>query len=142
MELLETLLVVLHVTSNLVWIGSILSVGVLTWHASRTSSKATAEVALLLYKRLAVPAFLAALIFGVCRLMLAPGAYMRLHWFHAKLTFALLVIGLHHVIGAKARKAAGGSMQSGASSAILVAALLSCAFLSVVFVVFKTQLVP
>jgi protoporphyrinogen IX oxidase len=142
---MDILLVALHVMSNLVWIGTITSVGWLTAAAAGQTDparrKLVAELAYALYKRGAVPAFLASFTLGVLRLLVDPAAYMRLHWFHGKLTFALAVIALHHVIGAKARKAAAGSMQSGKSSAILVGALLVCAFGSVVFVIFKTQLV-
>ncbi len=142
---IDTLFVALHVTSNLIWIGTIVSVGWLTVAAAGQSDpargKLVAEVGYALYRRGAVPAFLASFTFGLLRLAMDPGAYMRLHWFHGKLTFALAVIALHHVIGAKARRAAGGSMQSGKTGAILVGALLACAFGSVVFVVFKTQLV-
>jgi protoporphyrinogen IX oxidase len=132
--------------SNLVWIGSIASVGWLTAAASRQDdplvAKVVAELALRLYRRAAVPAFLLSFAFGLGRFLVDPRTYMRLHWFHGKLTCALAVIALHHVIGAKARKTAAGSMQSGRSSAILVGALLVCAFGSVVFVIFKTQAVP
>jgi putative membrane protein len=143
---MDTLLIALHVMSNLVWIGSIASVGWLTEAASRQSDpavgKVVAELGYRLYRRAAVPAFVLSFAFGVGRLLLDPGTYMRLHWFHGKLTFALAVIGLHHVIGAKARRTAAGSMQAGKSGAILVGALLVCAFGSVVFVIFKTQAVP
>jgi putative membrane protein len=132
--------------ANLVWIGSIASVGWLTATASRQPDSARgrgmAELAYGLYKRAAVPAFAASFVFGGLRLSLDFSTYMRLHWFHGKLTFALAVIALHHVIGGKARRTAAGSMQAGKSSAILAAALLVCAFGSVVFVIFKTQLVP
>jgi len=143
---MDTLLIALHVMANLVWIGSIASVGWLTAAASRQDDplvgKVVAELGYRLYKRAAVPAFLVSFAFGLGRLLTDPGTYMRLHWFHGKLTFALGVIALHHVIGAKARRTAAGSMQSGRSSAILVGALLVCAFGSVIFVIFKTQAVP
>jgi putative membrane protein len=143
---MDTLLIALHVMSNLVWIGTIASVGWLTVAASRQEDplvgKVVAELGYRLYKRAAVPAFLLSFAFGVARLLTDPATYMRLHWFHGKLTFALGAIALHHVIGAKARKTAAGSMQAGKSSAILVGALLVCAFGSVVFVIFKTQAVP
>jgi protoporphyrinogen IX oxidase len=142
---MDTLLIALHVMSNLVWIGSIASVGWLTAASASQDDpvvgKVVAELAYRLYKRAAVPAFLASFAMGIGRLFVDPAAYMRLHWFHGKLTFALAVIALHHIIGAKARKAAAGSRQSGKSSAILVGALLVCAFGSVLFVIFKTQAV-
>jgi putative membrane protein len=143
---MDILLVALHVMANLIWIGSIACVGWLTAAAARQEDggrgRVVAEMAYGLYRRVAVPAFIASFLCGGLRLALDAGTYMRLHWFHGKLTFALVVIALHHVIGGKARRAASGSMQAGKSSAILVGALLVCAFGSVVFVIFKTQLVP
>jgi protoporphyrinogen IX oxidase len=143
---MDMLIVALHVMSNLVWIGSIASVGWLTAAASRQEDpvvrKVVAELGYRLYLRAAVPAFALSFVFGVGRLLMDPKTYMRLHWFHGKLAFAVGVIALHHVIGAKARKTAAGSMQSGRSSAILVGVLLVCAFGTVVFAIFKTQAVP
>jgi putative membrane protein len=142
---MDILLIALHVMSNLVWIGTITSVGWLTvaaaGQADPARGKLVAELAVALYKRGAVPAFIASFTFGVLRLAADPAAYMQLHWFHGKLTCALAVIALHHIIGAKARKVAAGSMQAGKASAILVGALLVCAFGSVIFVIFRTQLV-
>jgi putative membrane protein len=142
---MDILLVALHVMANLLWIGSIASVGWLTAAAAGQKdagrARAVAEGAYALYRRVAVPAFLASFVFGGLRLARDASAYMALHWFHGKLTFALAVIVLHHVIGGKARRAAAGSMHGGKSSAILVGALLACAFGSVVFVIFKSQLV-
>jgi len=135
-------LVVLHVTANLVWIGAIASVGWLTAAASKANDASAATLARNLYLRAAVPAFLASFVFGGSRLLLDPAYYMHLHWFHAKLTAALAIIALHHVIGARAKKVAGGSMQEGRVGGILVGALLACAFLSVACVLLKQSLVP
>jgi putative membrane protein len=140
--MLENTLVAIHVMANLVWIGTIASVGWLTAAASKANNADAAKLAHNLYLRAAVPAFLASFVFGVSRLLLQPSYYMHLHWFHAKLTAVIIVIGLHHVIGAKAKKVAAGSMQGGASGGILVGALLAAAFLSVACVVLKQLLVP
>jgi len=140
--MLATALIVLHVTANLVWIGVIASVGWLTAAAAKSGDASAAILARNLYMRAAVPAFLASFLFGVSRLLQDPAYYMHLHWFHAKLTAVLVVIALHHVIGAKARKVAAGSMQAGRSGGILVGALLAAAFLSVACVLFKQSLVP
>ena len=67
---------------------------------------------------------------------------MHAHWFHGKLTVALIVIALHHVIGAKAKKAHMGSMQSAKSGGILSLALLCASTLTVILVLFKAALVP
>lgn len=140
---MTSLLVVVHVAANLVWIGSITSVGfLLSQAASRADGKSIAEVALALYRRLAVPAFLASFVFGVLRSSTDLSYYLHLHWFHGKLTAAFLVIGLHHVIGAKARKAAAGSMQAGRNGAILSIGLFVCTLAVVVLVVYQRALVP
>ena len=140
------LLLSLHVMANLVWIGSISCVGWLLAAASKepdpVRAKTTAELALGIYRRAAVPGFVLSFVFGVSQLALNAPYYMKAHWFHGKLTAALIVIALHHVIGAKAKRAASGGVQAGGSGAILTAALLASAFGAVVFVVYKTTLVP
>lgn len=148
---LATLFIALHVMANLVWIGSIASVGWLIAAASKANDRSSAVLARGLYLRVATPAFLVSFLMGLIRVVQAPSYYMHLHWFHGKLAFGLAVIALHHVIGAKAKKAAkaasaqenpSGSMQEGRSGGILAGALLAFAFLTVVFVIFKQALVP
>jgi putative membrane protein len=140
------LLLTLHVTANLVWIGSITCVGVLlglaTAGGDAASKQAVADAALRLYRRVATPAFVASFVFGLTQLALNADYYLKAHWFHGKLTFALVVIALHHVIGAKTKRAASGGVQGGGTGAILTAALLASAFVTVLLAVFKTQLVP
>ena len=140
-------LVAVHVMANVVWIGAIVSVGWLTRRSAdpalgSAESKALADAAYhILYTRAAVPAFVVSFVAGVSRVAQDPKGYFSLHWFHGKLLFALVVIGLHHVLGAKAKKAAGGSMQGKDTSATLTGALLAASFLTVVFAVMKASLV-
>jgi len=140
------LLVSLHVMANLVWIGAITCVGWLlatrAKEADPALAKASADLALRIYRRLATPAFGVSFVFGVAALAANAAYYMHAHWFHGKLTAALVVIALHHVLGAKARRAASGGVQGGGSSAILTAGLLASVFAVVLFVIFKTDLVP
>ena len=133
-------LVSLHVFANLVWIGSIASSGFLL--AKAEEEKALASGAAWLYQRIATPAFGVSFLTGIGRFALEPGTYIHAHWFHGKLTFALVVIALHHVIGARAKKARAGSMQRAKSGAILSLALLCSTLLTVLFVLFKAALVP
>ena len=143
-------LLTLHITANLVWIGSIACVGWLVAAAAKAQDRSAAVLARGLYLRVAMPAFLVSFLCGALQLSMAPAAYMHLHWFHAKLTTALVVIALHHILGAKAKRlaaAAAGensseSMQGGRSGGILTGALLASAFLTVVFVIFKQTIVP
>ena len=140
-----SLLVAVHVMANVGWIGAIASVGWLTRHAAGLAEPEGRPVARaayeLLYLRAAVPAFVLSFLAGVGRLAADPKTYFTLHWFHGKLFFALAVIGVHHVLGARAKKAAGGSMQGAESSAILTGALLVATFLVIVFAVLKGSLV-
>jgi len=105
---LPQLLVATHVTANVVWIGSILAVGrVLA--AAEGDVKVRGALAVRIYKSLAIPAFIASFLAGVARLLLSTEYYfVSTHFMHAKLLLAFVVIGLHHVIGARAKKAAAG----------------------------------
>jgi len=142
------LLVALHVMSNLVWIGSIACVGWLLAAAEARAAgsdaagaRTLAEVSAAIYRRAATPAFAVSFAAGLAQVALQPEYYLAAHWFHAKVTFALVVIALHHVIGGKSRRAAAGGVQGGGSGAILTAALLAATFGVVVFAIYKTQLV-
>lgn len=140
---MENLFLGLHIAANLVWIGSILSVGMLLRMAAvRADGKSVAEVAHAVYRRLAQPAFGASFTFGAIRLALDPSYYLHLHWFHAKIGAALVVIALHHILGARARKAAAGSMQAGRNGAILAAGLFVFALAVVILVSYRTVLIP
>ncbi|MDP9152427.1 MAG: CopD family protein [Myxococcota bacterium] len=114
------LLVVAHVTANVVWIGAILAVALLVGRARFMAD--VAEVGALarrVYSRLATPAFLVSFVAGVARIALAPAVYAHLPWMHVKLTFALVVIALHHVIGARARRVANGDARAGSGVGVL-----------------------
>jgi putative membrane protein len=137
------LVLTIHIAANLVWIGSILAVALLDHLAARRhDGKGVAEVALAAYRRLAVPALVVSFTFGAIRIGMTPEYYLHLHWFHAKLAAALGVIGLHHVIGAKAKKAAAGSMQAGRNGAILGSGLFVFALAAVALVTYRTTLIP
>lgn len=144
-------LLALHIFANTIWIGAILSVGWLLVSSERAEGERAdtlASAAAGLYRKVASPAFGISFLAGLGRLLDAPAAYMSLHWFHGKLTAALAVIALHHVIGARAKRAAAaasgrsGSRQARNNSAILTGATLACALLTVMFAVLKGQLVP
>ncbi|HEX4336344.1 MAG TPA: CopD family protein [Polyangiaceae bacterium] len=123
--------------ANVVWIGSILAVGRVI-EASDGDAKIRGALALKIYKGLAVPAFVVSFVAGVGRLALNLDYYfVKTHFMHAKLLFALVVIGLHHVMGARAKKVAAG--EAGAASAVpsLTIGILLAAGLVVFLVVMK-----
>jgi len=128
--------VALHVVANVVWIGSILTVALLVYMGETKAARAA-------YLRLSTPGFIASFVFGLARVGLEPSYYLHLHWFHAKLTAAIVVIALHHVIGAKTRpRESAGSMQAAKSGAILGVGLFVFVLAVVVLVTFRTALLP
>jgi protoporphyrinogen IX oxidase len=134
---MDNALVWLHVSGNLVWIGSILAVGVVMV-STVVESKVRGKLASDIYRRLAVPAFIVAFVAGMARLLLDPGYYLaQHHWMHPKLLLAFGVIALHHVIGARARKMALGSVQERGPAGILTVALAVAALGAAFFAVLK-----
>ncbi|HSC87497.1 MAG TPA: hypothetical protein VLC09_09520, partial [Polyangiaceae bacterium] len=94
------------------------------------------ETALYLYRKLAAPAFALAFTFGAARLVMdLRGYFVVTHFMHGKLTLAVAVIGLHHVIGARAKKRAAGQSAGGVTG--LAAGLAVASLLVVYFAVFK-----
>jgi len=137
MPSLLTALVFFHVLGNLVWIGSLLAVGL----AISTPNVAAVERGLLarrLYLRLAVPGFLLAFATGLTRLVMDVELFLvRTHYMHAKLAFALVIIVLHHVLGARARRLAGGQEAPTAATNLLTLGVLVCAAAATYFVLTK-----
>jgi putative membrane protein len=133
--MLDLILIWVHVLANLVWIGAIVATGVIL-SLDVGEPKARGEIALAIYKRLAVPGFVLSFVFGVARLAKDTGYYLKQHhWMHGKLLFAVAVIGLHHVIGGKAKKVARGD-EKGAGMALPLG-LLACAAIAAFFAVIK-----
>ena len=124
---LRVLLVVLHVIANLVWIGSIAAVA-LVLSGGRGDSKLRGEIGLDLYRKLAVPAFVASFAAGLIRLLLDTQLYLVVtKYMYPKLTLALVVIALHHVIGARAKRMAAGTKTESGPVGVLAAVLVVCA---------------
>lgn len=135
-----TILVVLHVTANMVWIGAIAAVAAILVAPSATADRNQhkGQLALHLYKRWATPAFTISFVLGVARLSLdLHGYFVRTHFMHGKLLFAFAVIGLHHVIGARAKKYAQAPETNVGAVIPLISALIICAAVAVYFAVFK-----
>jgi protoporphyrinogen IX oxidase len=130
----ELTLVWLHVTANLFWIGAIVAVAVVIL-ADKGDAKLRGELAYKIYLHSAVPAFVVSFFAGAIRLMMDAGPYMKQPWMHAKLLFALIVIGLHHVIGARAKKLANGDADGPGPTKVLLIVLAVSAALAAFFAV-------
>jgi putative membrane protein len=140
---LPLLLVAAHVLANVVWIGALLSVATLTSRAPFVADPSdVGALARRVYWRLAVPAFLVSFGAGVGRIALAPQAYAHLPWMHVKLGLALVVIVLHHVIGARARKVAGGNGDAGHGLGVLATVTFLCTAGAVLLGVAKSFPIP
>jgi protoporphyrinogen IX oxidase len=134
---MQTALIWLHVVGNIIWIGSIISVG-LVLLSNKGEPKVRGAIALELYRRVAVPAFIVSIVCGGARLGLDINYYLvEHHWMHGKLVVALGVIGLHHVIGARAKRMAAGTVQDTGPTGTLVPVLAVLAILATFFAVFK-----
>ncbi|HEY6463150.1 MAG TPA: CopD family protein [Polyangiaceae bacterium] len=136
-------LVALHLTANLVWIGALLAVALLLGQARLTADGAElGRLARRVHVRLAVPAFLVSFLAGLARLLMQPSAYLHMHWMHAKLTLAVVVIVIHHILGAKAKRVARGDTDAETSTTGFAVAVLVCAAGIATLVVMKSALVP
>jgi putative membrane protein len=134
---MDLALIWLHVSGNIVWIGSILAVG-LVLAAAKGDPQVRGEIASDIYRRLAVPSFIVSFVCGAIRLGEDMKYYLKdHHWMHAKLPLALAVIGLHHVIGARARKMANGSVQEAGPAGTLAIVLGVAAIGAAFFAIFK-----
>jgi protoporphyrinogen IX oxidase len=134
---MDKALIWLHVSGNVVWIGSILAVG-LVLAGGRGEAKLRGEVASDIYRRLAVPSFIVAFLAGAVKLLSEPSFYLKQHhWMHAKLPLALGVVALHHVIGARAKKTAAGTVSEAGRAGALTLALAVCAVGAAFFAIFQ-----
>ena len=133
----QTILIWLHVVANIFWIGSIAAVALIAM-AEKHEAKTRGEIALTVYRKVANPAFIASFLLGAGRLFMDTGYYFKqTHFMHGKLLFAFIVIGLHHVIGARARKLATGDSEKAGNLGVLLAILAIAAAAATFFVVAK-----
>jgi putative membrane protein len=128
MVTISAILASLHVLANVVWIGALLSVVLLLSRVASGAADAAVAggLARTVHVRLAAPAFMTSFAAGLVVILLAPGVYAHLPWLHIKLAFALVVIALHHVIGARARRVAAGD-RAAANVTVLGAVVFLCA---------------
>jgi putative membrane protein len=130
-------LVALHVASNLVWIGSILSVA-LALVSTSGDGRVGAQIAYELYRKLALPAFVVSFVTALARLLNSIDLYfVETKYMHGKLLFAVIVIALHHVIGARAKAVASGRRSSPGPVGVMALMLLFSAVAATLFVILK-----
>jgi putative membrane protein len=134
---LYQLLVAFHVAANLVWIGSILSVA-LALMSSAGDGRAGAQIAAELYRKLAMPSFVVSFVTALTRLSMSTNLYfVETRYMHVKLAFAALVIGLHHMIGARAKAVASGRRSAPGPVGVMAFLLGTSAVAATLFVILK-----
>jgi putative membrane protein len=136
-SLLFQTLVATHVAANLVWIGSILSVALVL--VSRAGDgRASAQISYELYRKLAIPAFVVSFVTALTRLSMSLNLYFReTKYMHYKLLFAVIVIGLHHMIGARAKAVSGGPRSAPGPVGVWALLLFVSAVAATLFVILK-----
>ena len=106
--------------------------------ARAVDSRAAAQIAYELYRKLAIPAFVVSFVTALTRLLLSTELYfVETKYMHGKLLFAVIVIGLHHVIGARAKAVAAGRRSSPGPVGVLALLLLISAVAATLFVILK-----
>jgi putative membrane protein len=120
-------LISLHVLANMVWIGSLLSAAVLLSGTSAAGAGTPpARLGRRIYLRLAMPAFAVSFLCGIGVLGMSLSSYLHAPWMHAKLTLAAAIIAIHHVIGARARRAGEGRTEAARGATGLAIAVFVC----------------
>ncbi|MFO0625805.1 MAG: CopD family protein [Polyangiales bacterium] len=143
-----TLLLAAHVLAVVFWVGSLVSITRLLSLAKTLSGDARAKLtdgARAVYRSVSSSAMGIALLAGL-GLIAANTAIFRMGWFHPKLTSALVMLGLHFVLGAKVRKAQAApddaAYQSAVASlgALQWAVVLTAALAVFAVIVLKTMM--
>jgi len=122
-------LLVGHIFGLVFWISGLLVTSMaLTRHTQETSADARQALSRLerIYLRgLADPGALLTILAGLILIMTNASYYMHAPWLHIKLTFVLLLIGLHGIVAVRTKKFSTGQIAMQRSEArMLVAAVI------------------
>ncbi len=107
-------LLVAHVFGIVFWFGGLLATSMaLTRHTQEDSAEARTALARLerIYLRgLADPGALLAILAGASLIMTNAPYYLHAPWLHIKLTFVLLLIGLHGLVAVRTKRFGAGKI--------------------------------
>ncbi len=131
------MIIALHVIADLFWIGSIVAVALLLARGPGDARQRGAS-ARLVYRTIAVPAFVVAFLAGAIQLGSNPTLYFKAtHYMHGKLPLALGVVALHHVLGARARRMEAGEVSDAGPAGVLGGVTAALAVGAALLVLFK-----
>jgi len=123
-------LLVVHMFGVIFWISGLLVTSMsLTRHTQETSPEARAALARLeriFLRGLADPGALLAILGGISLISTNASYYMSAPWMHIKLTFVVLLIGLHGFVAVRTKRFGAGNiqMQRGDARLMVAASLL------------------
>jgi putative membrane protein len=124
-----------HIFGIVLWISGLLVTSMaLTRHTQEASADARQALARLerIYLRgLADPGALLVLLAGVSLIMTKPSYYLHAPWLHIKLTFVILLIGLHGMVAVRTKAFASGRIEMQRSEARLLVLGTLFLFLSI-----------
>jgi len=128
-------LLVVHVFGLVFWVSGLLVTSMaLTRHTQEASGEARQALARLerIYLRgLADIGALLTILAGVSLILTNSPYYLRAPWLHIKLTFVLLLIGLHGVVAMRSKRFAAGRIALQRSEARLLVVATLLLFLSI-----------
>ena len=128
-------LLVVHIFGIVFWVSGLLVTSMaLTRHAQESSPEARQALARLerIYLRgLADPGALLVILAGISLIMTKPSYYLHAPWLHIKLTFVLLLIGLHGMVAVRSKRFAGGQITMQRSEARMLVIFTLLIFLSI-----------
>ena len=128
-------LLVVHIWGLVFWVSGLLVTGMaLTRHTQEASAEARQALVRLerIYLRgLADPGALLTILAGAGLVMTNSSYYLRAPWLHIKLTFVLLLIGLHVVVATRSKGFAAGRIVLQRRDARLLVAGTLLIFLSI-----------
>jgi putative membrane protein len=123
-------LLVLHITGFVLWVSGLLVTSMaLTRHTQEVSVEARQALARLeriFLRGLADPGALLTVLAGISLIMTNPHYYLHAPWLHIKLTFVLLLIGLHGLVAVRTKRFATGRivLQRGEARLLVIATLV------------------
>jgi putative membrane protein len=128
-------LLVVHIFGIVFWVGGLLVTSMaLTRHTQESSPEGRQALARLerIYLRgLADPGALLVILAGISLIMTKPSYYLHAPWLHIKLTFVLLLIGLHGMIAVRSKRFASGQIAMQRSEARMLVIFTLLIFLSI-----------
>jgi protoporphyrinogen IX oxidase len=123
-------ILVAHIFGLTLWVSGLLVTTIaLSRHTQETTGEgrdALARLERIFLRGLADPGALVTLLAGIALISTNPSYFLHARWLHIKLTFVVILIGLHGVIAVKSKRFAAGriTLQQSQATVLLVAIVL------------------